>query len=107
MKKWIILACLVAVLSIFSLPAIPRTGAQTPAEKEFVKEHQEEMTSFMTKCSACHSLQRIFAKKRSPEEWDQILKQMTGKPHAAISEKEMAKIKMWIEFMQSALIVGP
>ena len=82
-------------------------GAQSPAEKEFLAKHQEEMTSFMAKCSACHSLQRVFAKKRSPEEWDQILKQMAAKPQSALSEKETAKIKTWIEFMQSALIVGP
>jgi hypothetical protein len=107
MKKWIVLACLVSVLSFFPLPVVPPADAQTPAEKEFLKKHQEEMTSFMAKCSACHSLQRVFVKKRSSEEWDQILKQMTAKPQSALSETEVAKIKMWIEFMQSALIVGP
>ncbi len=44
-----------------------------------MKEHEKEMTTFMNKCSGCHSLQRIFAKKRSKEEWDKVLKMMAGK----------------------------
>ncbi|MGZ3534685.1 MAG: hypothetical protein ACXU9K_05625, partial [Thermodesulfobacteriota bacterium] len=63
----------IVVLVLFFL-VVPSSRAQSEGEKKFMKEHQEEMTTFMNKCSGCHSLQRIFAKKRSREEWTKILK---------------------------------
>lgn len=89
------------------LYSVPPTQAQKDVEKQFMKLHQKEMDSFMNKCSGCHSLQRIFAKKRTAEEWDKILKQMAGKPHAMISEQELKQIRKWIDLMESAVIVGP
>ena len=55
----------------------------------------------MEKCSGCHSLQRIFAKWRSKEEWDKVLQIMAGKPHASISDEELKSIQKWIDFMRS------
>ncbi len=81
--------------------------AQKDPEKEFIKKHQEEMTSFMEKCSACHSLQRVFGKQRSKEEWEKILNQMAGKPHSMISEEDVKRIQKWIDLMESAFTVGP
>jgi len=72
-----------------------------------MKEHKKEMTTFMEKCSGCHSLQRMLSKHRSKEEWDKILKIMAGKPHANISEEELKRIQKWIDFMESAGTVGP
>ena len=102
MKKCVLLTIGVLFLaSLFSWMA-PSSQAQTKEEKQFMKEHQKEMTTFMEKCSGCHSLQRVFAKKRSKEEWDKVLKIMAGKPHANISEQDMKNIEKWIGFMQSA-----
>ena len=81
--------------------------AQTKEEKQFMKEHSKEMTTFMEKCSGCHSLQRILAKRRSKEEWDKILKMMAGKPHSNISEEELKKVQKWIDLMQSTIPPGP
>jgi len=86
---------------------VPPTRAQKDVEKQFMKLHQKEMETFMNKCSGCHSLQRIFAKKRTAEEWDKILKQMAGKPHAMISEQELKQIRKWVDLMESAMTVGP
>jgi hypothetical protein len=86
---------------------LPPTQAQKDVEKQFMKLHQKEMETFMNKCSGCHSLQRIFAKKRTAEEWDKILKQMAGKPHAMISEQELKQIRKWVDLMESAMTVGP
>jgi len=65
------------------------------------------MADFMTKCSGCHSLQRIFAKKRTKEEWAKILEQMAAKPHAMISPEEKKNIQKWIDMMESGWQVGP
>jgi cytochrome c553 len=81
---------------------VPSSQAQTKDEKQFMKQHEKEMTTFMEKCSGCHSLQRIFAKKRSKEDWDKLVKMMAGKPHANISDQDMKNIEKWIGFMQSA-----
>ncbi len=72
-----------------------------------MKQHSKEMATFMEKCSGCHSLQRILAKKASKEEWDKVLTIMAGKPHANISAEELKRIQKWIEFMQSTLPPGP
>ena len=102
MKKLVFLMLGVFVfVSLFFLSA-PSSQAQTKDEKQFMKQHEKEMTTFMEKCSGCHSLQRIFAKKRSKEEWDKVLKMMGGKPHANISEQDLKNIEKWIGFMQSA-----
>jgi cytochrome c553 len=102
MKKCLYFAIgVLALVSLFFWMA-PSSQAQTKEEKQFMKEHQKEMTTFMEKCSGCHSLQRIFAKKRSKEEWDKVLKIMAGKPHANISDDDLKKIEKWIGFMQSA-----
>ena len=50
---------------IHFLYLLPSSHAQGDVEKKFMKQHQKEMETFMTKCSGCHSLQRIFAKKRT------------------------------------------
>jgi hypothetical protein len=108
MRKLVFVAGGVFIFTvIFSFYLIPSSYAQGDIEKKFMKEHQEEMTTFMDKCSGCHSLQRVFAKKRSRDEWAKILKQMTGMPHAMISQEELKKIQKWIDLMQSSLIPGP
>ena len=107
MKKCgFLIACgLVFVFLIFLM--VPSSQAQTKEEKQFMKQHSKEMATFMEKCSGCHSLQRILAKKASKEEWDKVLTIMAGKPHANISAEELKRIQKWIEFMQSTLPPGP
>lgn len=107
MRKTIFLMALViGFLFIFSY-LLPSSHAQGDVEKKFMKLHQKEMETFMNKCSGCHSLQRIFAKKRTKEEWDKILKQMAGKPHAMVSEEEIKHVRKWIDLMESTFVVGP
>ena len=107
MKKCILLMAGVLVLASLFFWMVPSSQAQTKEEKQFMKEHEKEMTTFMEKCSGCHSLQRIFAKKRSKEEWDKVLKMMAGKPHANISEEELMRIQKWVDLMQSTIPPGP
>jgi len=107
MRKFMLLGIGVFVFTVISFCMIPSSHAQGDVEKKFMKLHEKEMETFMNKCSGCHSLQRIFAKKRSKEEWDKILKQMSGKPHAMISEGELGKIRKWIDLMESTMTVGP
>jgi hypothetical protein len=107
MKKCILLMAGVLVLASFFFWMVPSSQAQTKEEKQFMKEHANEMTTFMNKCSGCHGLQRIFGKKKSKEEWDKVLKMMAGKPHANISDEELKRVQKWIDFMQSAGTVGP
>jgi ABC-type transport system involved in cytochrome bd biosynthesis fused ATPase/permease subunit len=97
---------MIVLISLLILPT-PSSQAQTKEEKQFMKQHEKEMTTFMEKCSGCHSLQRILAKRRSKEEWDRVLKIMAGKPHANISEEDLKKIQKWIDFMQSTIPPGP
>ncbi len=108
MKKSVFLMTLVIMLAFIgtNLP-IPALAQQQDVEKKFMQLHQKELEAFMTKCSGCHSLQRVFAKKRTPQEWNQIMKQMTGKPHAMISEQEAQLIRKWIDLMEGAIPVGP
>jgi len=101
MKKLIFLMAGVLVLASFFFWMVPSSQAQTKEDKQFMKQHQKEMTTFMEKCSGCHSLQRILAKNRSKEEWDKILKIMAGKPHANISEGELKEIQKWLDFMRA------
>jgi len=107
MKKCFLLVAGVLVLASFLFWKVPSSQAQSNEEKQFMKEHEKEMTTFMEKCSGCHSLQRMLSKHRSKEEWDKILKIMAGKPHANISEEELKRIQKWIDFMESAGTVGP
>lgn len=107
MKKGLFLAGVALAFAFVLCLAAPSSQAQTKEEKQFMKLHEKDMVTFMEKCSGCHSLQRIFAKKRSKEEWDAILKQMAGKPHAMITEEERKRIQKWIDFMESTLTVGP
>ena len=101
MKKCVFLmAGVLALISLFFL-MVPSSQAQTKEEKQFMKQNAKEMTTFMEKCSGCHSLQRILAKKSSKEEWDKVLKVMAGKPHANISAEELKRIQKWIDFMQA------
>lgn len=107
MKKHVCLtACLFVVALLFSL-MVPSLQAQTKEERQFMKQHGREMTTFMEKCSGCHGLQRIFGKKASKEEWDKILKVMAGKPHANLSADELKRIQKWIEFMQATTAPAP
>jgi cytochrome c553 len=101
MKKCVLLAIGVLFLASLFVWMVPSSQAQTKEEKQFMKEHQKEMTTFMEKCSGCHSLQRIFAKKRSKEEWDKVIKIMAGKPHANINEQELKDIQKWLDFMRA------
>ena len=80
MRKIRVLMSALLVVGFGSLFLISHAFSQEEPEKKFMKQHQEEMTAFMKECSACHSLQRIFATKHSAEEWDKILKRMSGKP---------------------------
>ena len=101
MKKWALsIVCVSVLVSLFSL-MVPSSQAQTKEEKQFMKQHDKEMFTFMEKCSGCHSLQRILAKRASKEEWDKVLKIMAGKPHANISAEELKRIQKWIDFMQA------
>ncbi len=95
------------VLLVLFFLVVPSSRAQSQEEKKFMKEHQEEMTTFMNKCSGCHSLQRVFAKKRSREEWTKILNNMAAMPHAMITQKDLQKIQKWIDLTQDALLPGP
>src|SRR4030042_3982729 len=107
MRKFAFLMAGVIVLVFLFFLMVPSSQAQTKEEKQFMKQHEKEMTTFMEKCSGCHSLQRILAKRRSKEEWDKVLKIMQGKPHANISQEELKKIQNWIDFMQSTIPPGP
>ena len=107
MKKCVLLMAGVFVLASLLFWMVPSSQAQTKEEKQFMKEHEKEMTTFMNKCSGCHSLQRILAKKKSKEEWDKVLKMMAGKPHANISEEELKRIQKWVDLMQSTIPPGP
>lgn len=107
MRRFIFLMVGVFVFSTFFFLMVPSSQAQSKEEKQFLKEHKKEMTTFMEKCSGCHSLQRMLSEHRSKEEWDKILKIMAGKPHANISEEELKRIQKWIDFMESAGTVGP
>jgi hypothetical protein len=106
MRKNIFLMGLMVVAVILSFAVWP-ASAQPDLEKKFMEKHQKEMAAFMDKCSACHSLQRVFAQKRTKEEWGKILEQMAGKPHAMISQDDRKNIQNWIDMMESALQVGP
>lgn len=101
MKKSVLLAIGVLVLASLFIWMVPHSQALTKEEKQFMKQHQKEMTTFMEKCSGCHSLQRILAKEHSKEEWDKVLKIMAGKPHANISEQELKDIQKWIDFIRA------
>jgi cytochrome c5 len=101
MKKCaFLMVCVLALVSLFIL-MVPSSQAQTKEEKQFMKQHDKEMTTFMEKCTGCHSAQRILAKKASKEEWDKVLKIMAGKPHASISAEELKRIEKWVDFMRS------
>ena len=107
MKTGLFLIGVIFVLAFVLCPAIPSSQAQTKEEKQFIKLHEKEMVTFMEKCSGCHSLQRVFAKKRSREEWTKILNNMAAMPHAMITQEELQKIQKWIDLMQAALVPGP
>jgi hypothetical protein len=107
MRKFVFLMAGVSVLVFLFLLIVPSSQAQTKEEKQFMKQHEKEMTTFMEKCSGCHSLQRILAKRRSKEEWDKVLKIMAGKPHANIGEEDLKKIQKWIDLMQTTIPPGP
>ncbi|MBM4274523.1 MAG: hypothetical protein FJ134_08710 [Deltaproteobacteria bacterium] len=108
MKKSIFFMTLVIFLATVGVNlSTPSLAQQQDLEKKFMQLHQKELEAFMTKCSGCHSLQRVFAQKRTGEEWNKIMKQMTGKPHALISEKEAQLIRKWIDLMEAAMPVGP
>jgi hypothetical protein len=93
-------------VSLFFL-MVPSSQAQTKEERQFMKQHEDEMTVFMEKCTGCHSAQRILAKKMSKEEWDKVLSVMAGKPHANISAEELQRIQKWNELMQSTISPRP
>jgi len=107
MKKCAFLMAGVLVLVFLTFLMVPSSQAQTKEEKQFMKQYAKEMTTFMEKCTGCHSAQRILAKKASKEEWDKVVKMMAGKPHANISAEELKRIQKWVDFMQSTLPPGP
>jgi hypothetical protein len=104
MRKCAFLVAGASVLVFLVFLMVPSSQAQTKEEKQFMKQYSKEMTSFMEKCSGCHSLQRVFGKKATKEEWDKILKVMAGKPHANVSAEELKRIQKWIEFMQATMV---
>ena len=106
MKRFAFLAAGGIALILLFFLIVPSSQAQSEGEKKFMKEHQEEMATFMNKCSGCHSLQRVFAKKRSREEWTKILSNMAAMPHAMISKEELQKIQKWINLMETSLMPG-
>ena len=107
MRKCVFLMLGVLVLiSLFFLAVLP-SQAQTKEERQFMKQHEKEMTTFMEKCTGCHSAQRILAKKMSKEEWDKVLNLMAGKPHANISAEELNRIQKLHDFMQSTISPRP
>ena len=101
MKKCAFLMAGVLVLVFLTFLMVPSSQAQTKEEKQFMKQNAKEMTTFMEKCSGCHSLQRILAKKASKEEWDKVLKIMAGKPHANVSAEDLKRIQKWVDLMQA------
>jgi uncharacterized alpha/beta hydrolase family protein len=107
MKKcaFLIASVLAFVFLIFLM--VPSSQAQTREKKEFTEQREKEMTTFMEKCTGCHSAQRILAKKASKEEWDKILKVMVDKPHANISAEELDRIQKWSDFMKSTISPRP
>lgn len=102
MKKVMLSGVGIFVLAFLSFWMAPSSQALTNEEKQFMQEHATEMTTFMEKCSQCHSLQRILAKRMSTAEWDKVLNIMAGKPHSSISQEDLKRIERWIAFMQSA-----
>ena len=107
MKKRLVLIAGVSVAISLFLLVVPTSRAQTKDEEQFMKRHEKEMTTFMEKCTGCHSAQRILAKKTSKEEWDKVLKVMAGKPHANISAEELERIQKWNDLMQSTISPRP
>ncbi len=59
MKKCAFLMVSVLVLVSLILLMVSSSHAQTKEEKQFMKQNAKEMTTFMEKCSGCHSLQRV------------------------------------------------
>ena len=101
MKKCAFLTvCVLSLVSLFFL-MVPSSQAQTKEEKQFMKQNAKEMTTFMEKCTGCHSAQRILAKKMSKEEWDKVLNLMAAKPHANISAEDLKRIQKWVDLMQA------
>jgi cytochrome c5 len=49
-------------------------------------------TLFETKCSVCHGLDRVTARKETKEKWSSIVKEMQGKKAGWISDAEALKI---------------
>lgn len=103
--------CILGVVGLFVFIScfflmVPSSQAQTKEEMQFVKQYGKEIATFMEKCSGCHGMQRILSKKRTKEEWDNILKMMAGKPHANTSEEEVKRIQRWIDFMRSNMNLG-
>ena len=47
---------------------------------------------FETKCSVCHGLDRVTARKEKKEKWASIVKEMQGKKAGWISDAEALKI---------------
>lgn len=107
MKRCLLLLAAVSILVCLSFSMVPSSAALTGEEKQFMKEHGKEMTLFMDKCSGCHNLKRVLEKRKSKEEWDKILKIMSGKPHANISDDELQEIGKWIGFLNSTIMPGP
>ena len=107
MKKRLFLMAGVSVAVSLFLLAAPSSRAQTRDEEQFMKQHEKEMTTFMEKCTGCHSAQRILAKKMSKEEWERVLRMMADKPHSNISAEELRRIQNWSDFMQSTISPRP
>ena len=62
MRRLLFLMAGVLVCISFLLDGLS-SQAQTKEDKQFMKVHEKEMTTFMNKCSGCHSLQRILSKR--------------------------------------------
>jgi hypothetical protein len=101
MKDYASIIIGVAISLLVAVPIV--SAAQSKEDQEFMKKNSQEMRLFMEKCSKCHGLQRVLERKRSPEEWDKVVKIMSGKPHADLTNSDLQKIEKWIDFFQTAV----
>jgi hypothetical protein len=107
MRKWVLRVFGLCIVIFIVIPGDSLSQTPTQAEREFMRQHEKEMSTFIEKCTGCHSAQRILSKTVSKEEWNLILKIMADKPHSNISAEELQRIQKWNDFMQSTISPRP
>lgn len=81
----------VGILFIFVLFLFPHNQAK-------VKDKSAEEKVIEKKCTICHSIDRIFFLKRTPEEWSAIVKRMKEKePNWFSDEDKKDKVYNWLK----------